>query len=149
MAGFRLWMVVSLVLLGACGDKEDDTSGGSDDTSAASDDTSSGTDDTSATDDTGSAADCATMDPTTCAGRSDCSTIDGRQMQDDGSGGQCVDYSQASEPVGCMNADWGCDDAETLAADPASPDACWWFPSGCLPTGWVSCQSGEYGECAR
>ena len=49
-------------------------------------------------------------------------------------------------PVGCMDADTGCDAAITAARDPAS-DTLWIFSSGCIPSGW-STASWDYAECS-
>lgn len=96
---------------------------------------------------------CADGDPTPCAERDvadcsgDCTTIDGRAMQDDGAGGTCVDFTAASEPIACMDAGSGCTTAETLAAPPGDPAACTWFSSGCIPEGWTSCGEMAANEC--
>lgn len=95
--------------------------------------------------DSGAAADCAALDPTTCATREDCSTIDGRPLQDDGSGGVCVDYYDEPVPLGCMSAEGGCGAAETGGLD--GDGTCWWFSSTCLPSGWTSCEFSVVDEC--
>jgi hypothetical protein len=82
---------------------------------------------------------CPSYSVTECADHAECGFINGRLLQDDGAGGQCVDFSVDGEPVGCLGVGMGCGDAETLAAPADDPDACTWFPSTCIPTGWVSC----------
>ena len=79
---------------------------------------------------------CEAVAPETCAARADCAAIAGRAMHDDGVGGWCVDFADPSVPVGCMDANTGCTDAEVLALPPDDP-TWWWFPSGCLPQGWL------------
>ena len=82
---------------------------------------------------------CEALDVTACAQDATCATINGRALQDDGAGGECVDFSVQGEPLGCMADDVGCGDAETLAAPPGDADSCTWFSSTCVPAGWVSC----------
>lgn len=107
--------------------------------------------------DSGDSADHGDSDPDTALGEcseravEDCSeqcrTIDGRLLQDDGEGGLCVDFGEEGEALACMDADGGCGDAETLAAPSADSDQCWWFPSTCVPEGWVMCSESTADEC--
>lgn len=95
-----------------------------------------------------------TSDPVTCADRaldectSDglCAGIMARIPQDDGEGGVCLDWTLDSEIKGCMDADTGCGDAETWGA-PSAGAECLWFPSTCLPDGWVDCGWIDMAEC--
>ncbi|MED5374013.1 MAG: hypothetical protein VX899_23550 [Myxococcota bacterium] len=93
---------------------------------------------------------CAELSLEDCAteGVAQCSLLSGRALQDDGAGGQCVDFSVDSEPMGCIDDDQGCGDAETVAAPADDPENCThWFPSTCLPDGYVYCGS-SIDECA-
>jgi hypothetical protein len=98
-------------------------------------------------DDTAVAATCANTAVESCEDQG-CALIRARELQDDGDGGVCVDWSDETVPKGCMDADLGCAEAEALAAPADDPTDCWWFSNLCLPEGWVSCESTEYGECS-
>jgi hypothetical protein len=134
----RWMLLLGAALAVACGDKDEDDEG---DETGAADDTGGGADDT------GASGDCAARPPDACEDDARCASIDGRPLEDDGAGGACVDFSRPGQPLGCMSADGGCGDAETLAASAAEPDTCWWFPSTCLPAGWTGCAWRDYGEC--
>ncbi len=97
--------------------------------------------------DTAAAATCATTDLGSCEALGDCALISARELRDDGDGEVCVDFTAETVPKGCMDAEQGCAEAETLAAPADDPSDCWWFSNLCLPEGWVSCETSEYGEC--
>lgn len=147
----RAWriLVAGVVLVAACGDEPgpDPGGGGSDSgaTGVGGDPGGGG----AGGDSGGQPAACGSLSVAGCGSRPDCSNIDGRPMLDDGAGGLCVDFDQPQSPLGCMPADMGCGDAETLAASADDPSTCWWFPSTCVPAGWSGCAISEYGECAR
>ena len=85
-------------------------------------------------------AECADLVPDACATDSQCSTIIGRNLHDNGDGGTCIDWDEDPVAVGCQNSDSGCAGVETWAA-PAYPDTagCMWFSSSCIPDGWNVC----------
>lgn len=94
----------------------------------------------------GSTIACADMDVDTCATTDRCATIDAREIQTQ-DGVQCVDFALPSVPRGCGTAELECGQAITYAAPPEDPEACWWFSSTCLPSGWVTCGGMDVGEC--
>ena len=102
-------------------------------------------------DDTGgSAVDCAAVAPADCAATAGCEAYSARPFQDDGAGGVCVDFSEATVPVACQDADTGhaCGDAETPASADSDPDTLYLFNNTCIPDGWsVIGDYGEYSEC--
>lgn len=101
----------------------------------------------SACGDTDGAA-CDTLAPTTCADRSDCAVITARPLIDDGAGGLCVDGDTDPEPVGCMDADQGCDDIVVVPTDPDGDANCdRLFANSCLPSGWVDCPGAPTDDC--
>lgn len=136
----RLASLVILAALSGCDDED------LKDTGDAPPDDETGTPDD--TDDSGTAPACADLAPDACATRADCGVIDGRPMHKQ-DGAWCVDHDEASQPLGCMEAEDGCGDAETIASSPDAPETCWWFSSTCIPTGWTVCEDvgGKYGEC--
>ncbi|MBN2801305.1 MAG: hypothetical protein JXX28_19345 [Deltaproteobacteria bacterium] len=89
---------------------------------------------------------CADQLPDDCEAAG-CAVIAGRLLQETDDGAHCVDFTGERVPQGCMEAELGCGDAETLAAPPDDPDACWWFSSTCLPPGWVTCGEGWADAC--
>lgn len=95
---------------------------------------------TDAGDTSDTAGDCASLDPTTCATRDDCTVIQGRPLEfqtADTAGGPTCYVLLDPLPLGCMDLGTGCDEAETFGA---SPDGeCAWFATGCQPQGWVAC----------
>ena len=133
-------MTIWLLTLLACGDKDDPT-----DTSEADTDTDTDTDTDSDSDtDTDSDTDadpepCGTLSVEACETRKDCWTLAAWPVQDDGSGGYCIDY-EVREDVGCEQKDIGCGDAPTWAAPPEDPSDCYMFGSTCQPDGWVACK---------
>lgn len=86
---------------------------------------------------------CGALDPGACATEAQCAVIEGRPILDDGAGGQCVDFDSDRVGLGCMDADWGCGEAETLGRPPGGD--CYWFPTTCLPTGWEVCEGSVNG----
>ncbi len=121
-----------LLMVLACGDKADDSA-----PSPPAD-----------TNDSGTLTACAALSPTDCGSRSDCTTLTGRPVQEQ-NGQICVDYTIEPEPLGCMDAEAGCGDAEILGASPASPDTCWWFPNTCLPADWIACEDANKWEACK
>ena len=137
----HLWtlaMVLGLSLggLSACDDKDDDETG-----------TEEADADTDADTDTDTDVDCASLDVDSCAADSRCQPILGRPMSaHPKTEAPCVDFSIDAVPLGCMDAEGGCGDAETIAG--ATEGACdTWFSSTCLPQGWFGCDVGKYEEC--
>ncbi|HND30569.1 MAG TPA: hypothetical protein PKY30_24190 [Myxococcota bacterium] len=78
------------------------------------------------------AADCNSLSPSDCGTRSDCAVITGSPVTFEDTGGGCYTVGTA-EPLGCMPAGNGCDEAEYWVNN---TDGCWFFRNGCLPEGW-------------
>lgn len=91
-------------------------------------------------DDTGTTstpAECATLDVATCATRTDCAVIDGREVSvPDTGGATCYNLADPAD-VGCHDAESECTSAETFAT--GSDGVCYWFNNGCVPAGWSDC----------
>ena len=94
---------------------------------------------------------CAELAPADCAHRDDCAVIDGRYVvvitSDTAGAAECVQLGDRKD-LGCQDADLGCDDVETWAADPADAH-CYLFPDSCIPAGFVACEPDPNGlpEC--
>lgn len=94
---------------------------------------------------------CAELAPADCAHRDDCAVIDGRYVDvitsDTAGAAECVQLGDRKD-LGCQDADLGCDDVETWAADPADAH-CYLFPDSCIPAGFVACEPDPNGlpEC--
>jgi hypothetical protein len=128
-----------LLLFLACsptGDKSED-----------SDSASGGDADTDTDSDTDDPVVCQDLTPLDCKERSDCVVIQAKALSLDCSGESCLDWDTPSEDKGCMDAEGGCGDAETIAASPQDPSECWWFSSTCIPGGWTVCDTQWVDEC--
>lgn len=115
-------MVVIFSILLACGDKED---------------TSKQQPSTEPSDDVVS-SDCETLSVEECGVQDSCTVILAREITVDVEQ-DCYSISETTIEVGCQSAGLGCTDAIVYAQDPAIEE-CTWFSSGCLPTGWESCE---------
>ena len=127
------WSALAVVLvtttaLLACGDKDEDDSGGGPDGGA----TDGGTGD-------GGTVDCWTVRPEECAATAGCVELKAREVVADGAGGWCVDHAAAGELVGCMPAGTDCGSAMSYATPPALPESCFEFTSTCVVGGWGAC----------
>ena len=91
---------------------------------------------------------CAELTVEACQTRDDCTTVDGLTLHQDGEE-YCVDWNEESTPLGCLDMDTGCGEAETYAAPAGDPGDCYWFPTTCWPSGWVGCNITSAGECAE
>jgi hypothetical protein len=98
-------------------------------------------------DDTAVAATCANTAVESCEDQG-CALIRARELQDDGDGGVCVDWSDERGPPRARPGARPRPPPPPLAAPADDPTDCWWFSNLCLPEGWVSCESTEYGECS-
>lgn len=83
--------------------------------------------------------DCNRLSPPDCAIRSDCAVITGSSITFGDTGGGCYTVG-AAEPLGCMPANMGCDDAEYWVNN---SDGCWFFRNGCLPDGWTGAGTAQ------
>jgi hypothetical protein len=88
-----------------------------------------------ACDEAGLPSQCEDLEPEACEESAVCRTIDGRVRGSD----------DPLAPSGCIGADTGCGDAETCAFDGTETGDPYWFPSTCIPAGWVPapCTTGE------
>jgi hypothetical protein len=84
---------------------------------------------------------CSLLDADACGGVDGCQTISGRELVDDGQGGQCFSFESQEVEVGCMGEDIDCGDAITFAASPDDPENCHMFNNTCIPSGWTACEA--------
>jgi len=127
--------VITLALAIGCGAPDDSDS----ETTSTDSYTNNSTTETDTDTETGSASmECADLSVAQCTSRSDCRTIDAREIHFQG-GNHCVDWSQEPVAKGCISNDMGCGDAISYAAPVADPSDCWWFPSTCQPADWGAC----------
>ena len=66
--------------------------------------------------------DCGSIDVDACVTNTTCTTINGHTLYADGEDSTCVNWAEAPLPLGCMDADTGCDDAITFAAPADAAD---------------------------
>ncbi len=84
---------------------------------------------------------CETLDVAECLLESTCTTITAGLValdEDDICG------TESSEVVGCMPSDEFCSllFAPVYYASPSSPEDCYEFGTGCIPDGWIDCETG-------
>lgn len=92
---------------------------------------------------------CADRDPSACEDTTGlCAVISGRPLTLVSEGEYCLDWDDPMIELGCMEADVGCGDAETLTSQDGGDGTCsWWFPNTCTPVGYTYCE-GWADECA-
>lgn len=130
----KLSPILALFALTACfGDKDEETG-----------DTTAETGETAV-----EVVDCADRDPSACEDSTGlCAVISGKPLTLVSEGEYCLDWDDPMEALGCMEADGGCGDAETLAIKDGTDGTCsWWLPNTCIPTGYTYCE-GWADECA-
>ncbi|MCB9778690.1 MAG: hypothetical protein H6742_09025 [Alphaproteobacteria bacterium] len=146
-------LILAPLALVACGEKDDDddtgTGTGTDTDGGTDTDADTDTDGSTDTDSDGGTGDgCEALDPDSCATRDDCAVITARKVVEV-DGIECIDWDAAPTPVGCMDAEMGCDDAVYLATGPGEDEgSCnWWFSNGCIPDGYTVCSSDTREDC--
>ncbi len=92
---------------------------------------------------------CYDLDVASCADDPSCTTLDGREITVPDTGGATCYNVGSPEPLGCLPAGTGCTAVITLATPPGGGEPCYYFTSGCVPEGWVSCDAAFDGmaEC--
>jgi len=89
-------------------------------------------------------SECATLSVDDCQTQAGCTVVSGTRIDastTDG-GDACYEYGQAAA-VACMDAS-NCFSYNGYSRDPSTGD-CWYFPYGCGPEGWETCDPLEIG----
>lgn len=91
---------------------------------------------------------CYAHDVASCAADAGCTTLDGREITIPDTGGATCYNLGTAEPLSCVPAGTSCPAVITFAA---SPDGgpCYMLTSGCIPDGWVACETdyNAWSEC--
>ncbi len=91
---------------------------------------------------------CGELAPSVCDGREDCVVISASPLTLDAAS-ECYVAGEV-EPTGCMDAGTGCTGGITFAGTTDSAEECMMFYNGCIPEGWVLCESlNSYAACTE
>jgi len=138
---------IKLAILGACL-ASPVACGGTDGSGTSGTTTDGGTSDGGTSDGGTGGVDCATLDLDTCASTAACAVMVAGMLEWPDTGGTACFTVGPNEAVGCETAGLDCG-AVNVYATASSTDACYLFPSVCVPDGWIDCKPDPetIGEC--